>query len=171
MYHHNFHNIFDLKPNNAVCFQCDRIGTLHQGGGVLHLQSCHSFSHNQGYIACCDKVDFLCTDMGNHCIGLGALVFLHRYNGNQGRRGFYYFTGDGSLVECKALPSGILQVTFSTNLYIVFSQPVGTVDKEMRLQTKLTNEITTKIFIISLYPVNIRSVFKWFKCLQNVFKT
>ena len=78
-------------------------------------------THNQGQVAYCDKVDFLCTDMSNHCIGLGALVFLHGCNGNQSKQGFYYLTGNGSLVECKALPSGILQVTFSTNLYIAFN--------------------------------------------------
>ena len=58
--------------------------------------------------------------MSIHRNGLCALVFLHGCNGNQVRRGFYYLTGDGALVECKALPIGMLQVTFSANLYIVF---------------------------------------------------
>ena len=140
VHYHTLHNMFDRKLNNSVCFQCDRTGIFPQGGGVLHSQSCYSMAHNQGQVAYCDKVDFLCTDVSNHCIGLGALVFLHGCNGNQSKRGFYYLTGDGSLVECKALPSGILQVTFSMNLYIAFSQPIGTVDKEMRLQAKIAHE-------------------------------
>ena len=139
-YNNTLYNMSDGKHNNAVCFQCDRSGTFPQGGGVLHSQNCQPISYNQGYPAYCDKVDFLCTDVSKHCIGLGALVFLHGCNGNQGRRGFYYLTDDGSLVECKALPSGILQVTYSTNLYIVFSKPVGTVDEEMRLKAKIAYE-------------------------------
>ena len=110
---HTLHNMSDRKLNNSVCFQCDRTDISPQGGGVLHSQSCYSMAHTQGQVAYCDKVDFLFTDMSNHCIRLGALVFLHGCNGNQSKRGFYYLTGDGSLVECKALPSGILQVRLS----------------------------------------------------------
>ena len=134
VHNHTLYNIYVGKLYDVVSSQCDRMGTFPRGGGVLHSQSCHSIPHNQGY---CDKVDFLCTHVSNHCIGLGALVLLHGCNGNQGRRGFYYLTGDGFLVECEALPPGILQVTLSTNLYIVFSQPVSTVDKEMRLKAKI----------------------------------
>ena len=44
------------------------------------------------------------------------------------------------LLSAKPFPPGILQVAFSTNLYIVFSQPFGTVDEEMRLQAKITHD-------------------------------
>ena len=140
VHNHTMYNMYIGKLYDVVSFQCDSVGTFHRGGRVLHSQSCHSIPHSQGSTAYCDKVDFLCTHVSNRCSRLGALVFLHGCNGNQGRRGFYYLTGDGSLVECKALPPGILQVTLSTNLYIVFSQPVSTADKEMRLKAKITYE-------------------------------
>ena len=137
VHNHTLYNMYVGKLYDVVSSQCDRTGTFPRGGGVLHSQSCHSMPHSQGSTAYCEKVDFLCTHFSNHCSGLGALVFLHGCNGNQGRRGFYYLTGDGSLVKCKAFPPGILQVTLSTNLYIVFRQPVSTVDKEMRLKAKI----------------------------------
>ena len=63
-------------------------------------------------------------------------------------------------------PVGMLQVTFSTNLYIVFNQVVGVVDKEMRLKAKIAHEVYHK----ELY---CQSVFKksYAEYLDEVMQT